>query len=73
MLLSVLHVSNLGNIYSAEKTGLVYKMAANSKLSLRDEGHIASHSLCCLGCVVTVLGQFGAACVSYVRSVKKGG
>lgn len=57
MLLSVLHEYNLGNIYGAEKTDLVYKMPANSKLSLRDEEYIAAHSFGCLARVVAVLGQ----------------
>lgn len=47
MLLSTLHESNLGNIYGAEKTGLVYKMPAGSKLPLRDEEHTAACSVCC--------------------------
>lgn len=59
MLLSVLRESNFGNIYGAEKTSLVYKMPANSKLSLRDEEHIAAHSVCCLACVAAVWGSLG--------------
>lgn len=67
ILLSVRHESNLGNIYGAEKTGLVYKMPANSKLSVRDEEHIAAHSVCCLAGVVALWGSLGQpAFLTYV-------
>lgn len=60
MFLSVLYQSSLGNVYGVEKTA-----PANSKLSLRDEEHIAVHSV-----VWLVWLQFGAACVFYVCSAK---
>lgn len=55
---------------------LFIKMSADNKVSLRDEEHIPSQSICCLACVAAVwgsLGQFGTACASHGCSVKLGG
>lgn len=38
---------------------LFIKMSANSEVSLRDEEHIASQSICCLACVAAVWGSLG--------------
>lgn len=49
----------LGIFMFQRRQVLFIKMSANSKVSLRDEEHIASQSICCLACVIAVGGSLG--------------
>lgn len=63
----------LGILMFQRRQVLFIKMSANSKVSLRDEDHIASQSICCLACAAAVGGSLGQPGLPMVVLLNKEG
>lgn len=63
----------LGIFMFQRRCVLFIKMSANSKVSLRDEDHVASQSICCLACAAAAWGSLGQPVLPMVVLLNKEG